>query len=370
MAEQSFRSLYDFFKFVPQRNFTLDDVQVFTTGNLFFPGGKQVYSAYGSTGFANRLFYADSIAKGSDGAIRAVAKGVVRDPLGVARRVEILSPLVQVTIKPLMFIAPRASNSFEVTSGKLHVIQQPFDIFISNYVQIQSMRIAATGGIQLGGKDVSNVLLLPPNLTLQLQTFGFTASSDGTITVTVQALGPPDPNGARALIERTATVNVKVLAAETQISPKAAAGPTTEEPKAGEPTTTLVGTPVPEAVPTTVAATDPAYQAPVVKSSQVSVAAGGTVAVTLEGVGPEGSAPTFSVTQQPTHGTLSGQAPRLFYRPDIGFSGTDALAFTASYGAETSAEATITITVTRPPAAAKTTKRSVPRTKKVSTSRR
>lgn len=55
---------------------------------------------------------------------------------------------------------------------------------------------------------------------------------------------------------------------------------------------------------------------------------------------------TFVLAQLPTHGKLSGQAPKLSYTADAGYLGTDALVFTASDGKDSSGQATVTFTVT------------------------
>ncbi|HEX8705149.1 MAG TPA: Ig-like domain-containing protein, partial [Myxococcaceae bacterium] len=70
------------------------------------------------------------------------------------------------------------------------------------------------------------------------------------------------------------------------------------------------------------------------------------VAVELGGSDPEGNVLTFTITSQPTNGTLSGTAPKLIYTPASNFSGTDSFTFTVSDGQSTSAPATVSITIT------------------------
>jgi hypothetical protein len=60
---------------------------------------------------------------------------------------------------------------------------------------------------------------------------------------------------------------------------------------------------------------------------------------------------TFSVTTQPTHGTLSGSAPDLTYTPAAGYFGADSFTFTDSNGTETSSPATVSISVVGTPTA-------------------
>ncbi len=70
-------------------------------------------------------------------------------------------------------------------------------------------------------------------------------------------------------------------------------------------------------------------------------------AITLSGTDP--NVPplplTFSIGAFPTHGTLSGTAPNVIYTPTAGYYGPDSFTFTASNGTNTSAPATISLTV-------------------------
>ena len=54
---------------------------------------------------------------------------------------------------------------------------------------------------------------------------------------------------------------------------------------------------------------------------------------------------SFTVSQPPAHGTLTGTVPDLFYTPDPGFVGSDTFQFTDSNGVATSNPATVSITV-------------------------
>jgi hypothetical protein len=71
-------------------------------------------------------------------------------------------------------------------------------------------------------------------------------------------------------------------------------------------------------------------------------------AVTLGGSDPD--VPplplTYSVTAQPSHGTLSGTPPNLTYKPATNYQGSDSFKFTVSNGTKTSASATVSLTVT------------------------
>jgi hypothetical protein len=66
--------------------------------------------------------------------------------------------------------------------------------------------------------------------------------------------------------------------------------------------------------------------------------------VTLTGYDPQGYALTFSVLTQPAHGTLSGTAPNLTYKPATNYFGNDSFTFQVNDGASNSLAATISIT--------------------------
>lgn len=73
--------------------------------------------------------------------------------------------------------------------------------------------------------------------------------------------------------------------------------------------------------------------APAAEDQSVSVDEDGSVAVTLAGSDPEGSAVTFAVAAQPAYGTLTGTAPNLVYTPAPDFYGSDTFTFRVSDGA-------------------------------------
>jgi Tol biopolymer transport system component len=90
-------------------------------------------------------------------------------------------------------------------------------------------------------------------------------------------------------------------------------------------------------------------------------------AITLVATDADGDALTYTITQQPQHGTLSGTAPNLTYTPAADYSGSDTFRWTASDGVLTSPVATIHIEITAdndPPVASDqsvTTSEDVPR---------
>ena len=88
----------------------------------------------------------------------------------------------------------------------------------------------------------------------------------------------------------------------------------------------------------------------------VTAGFGSATPVTLSSTGDDGDVLTYSVLTQPTHGTLSGNAPALTYTADDGFSGEDSFTYQVGDGTDSSAPATVSITVTKKPNAAPTAK--------------
>ncbi len=92
--------------------------------------------------------------------------------------------------------------------------------------------------------------------------------------------------------------------------------------------------------------TDVANERPTATEQQVTTAEDSTLSIGLSGADANGDPLTFAVAGVPAHGTLTGTAPNLTYKPDPDFYGADSLTFTTSDGLETSAPATVAITVT------------------------
>jgi hypothetical protein len=90
---------------------------------------------------------------------------------------------------------------------------------------------------------------------------------------------------------------------------------------------------------------NPVNDVPVATAQSVSVDENGSVAITLAGTDVEASPLSFAVTTAPAHGSLSGTAPNLTYTPTASYSGSDSFAFTVNDGTDTSAPATVSITV-------------------------
>ncbi len=70
-----------------------------------------------------------------------------------------------------------------------------------------------------------------------------------------------------------------------------------------------------------------------------------TVEVTLGGSDPDGDTLTFSVVDQPGHGSLSGTAPDLTYTPSVNYNGSDSFTFKVNDGSIDSNIATVSITI-------------------------
>lgn len=92
-------------------------------------------------------------------------------------------------------------------------------------------------------------------------------------------------------------------------------------------------------------------QPPMAVAQSVSVAQGGSLAITLSGSDAEGDALDFALDASPSHGVLSGvtvlsaATARVVYTPAAGYSGSDAFSFTVSDGAGISSAALVSITV-------------------------
>jgi hypothetical protein len=97
--------------------------------------------------------------------------------------------------------------------------------------------------------------------------------------------------------------------------------------------------------PATVSITvTPVNDAPLAVPVDVSTTEGNPVVVNLSGSDPDGDPLTYSVTNGPTNGTVSGSGANRTYSPATGFSGTDSFVYQVSDGSETD-QATVTITV-------------------------
>jgi VCBS repeat-containing protein len=88
-----------------------------------------------------------------------------------------------------------------------------------------------------------------------------------------------------------------------------------------------------------------ANDAPVAASQTVNTTEDTPVGVTLGATDQDGDTLTYTVTLNPSNGSLSGTAPNLTYTPNPNFNGTDSFSFRANDGTANSNTATVTINV-------------------------
>ncbi len=89
-----------------------------------------------------------------------------------------------------------------------------------------------------------------------------------------------------------------------------------------------------------------ANDAPLADNKDLITAEDSALGIQLSGSDPDGDSLTFRVVTPPAHGTLSGTAPDLTYRPDRDYNGDDSFVYRANDGSLDSADATVTIGVT------------------------
>lgn len=85
---------------------------------------------------------------------------------------------------------------------------------------------------------------------------------------------------------------------------------------------------------------------PVATAQSVSTPKNTSKSITLSGTDIEGSALTYAIVSQPSHGALSGTGASRTYTPTTGYTGSDSFTFTANDGTAASAAGTVSITVT------------------------
>ena len=217
--------------------------------------------------------------------------------------------------------------------------------------QITSITFQASGGAQLNGSSSGEL----PKALGALAAASVTASSDGGITIFINYSAVPPGGGiVPQPFQTQGSVLVRFVAPATPTPTPVTVAATVAPPPAG-------GAPP----------VGGGNRAPVAQSVQLIVATGAVTPLVLPATDPDGNALTFVVVQFPAHGKLSGQAPNLSYTPDSKFLGTDALVFTATDGTATSAQATVTITVTgKAVSGAKTVRKVVKKTVKKTTKKR
>jgi len=85
---------------------------------------------------------------------------------------------------------------------------------------------------------------------------------------------------------------------------------------------------------------------PIANDLSIATAEDTSANMTLSATSASGNALSYAIAAGPAHGTLSGQAPNLTYKPDANFNGADSFTYKASDGSIASSAATVTITVT------------------------
>ncbi|MBW7990264.1 MAG: tandem-95 repeat protein [Planctomycetes bacterium] len=86
--------------------------------------------------------------------------------------------------------------------------------------------------------------------------------------------------------------------------------------------------------------------APTANNNSVSTLEDKSVSIRLTGNDLDGDSLSYSVVKGPSHGSLSGTAPKLIYTPKANFSGSDSFTFKANDNKLNSAVATVLITIT------------------------
>lgn len=89
-------------------------------------------------------------------------------------------------------------------------------------------------------------------------------------------------------------------------------------------------------------------------AQSLSLLENAAASITLSGASPDGSLLSYSLSNGPQHGLLSGTAPNLSYAPTANYVGPDSFSFTVSNNGGTSSPATISLNVLSTAAAAPT----------------
>ncbi len=90
----------------------------------------------------------------------------------------------------------------------------------------------------------------------------------------------------------------------------------------------------------------PGNEPPAANPATVTVPEDGAIAITLTGSDADGDSLKFTVVGNPTHGSLSGTAPSVTYRPAANYNGKDSFTFTVEDGIAAPSEDVVSITVT------------------------
>ena len=162
---------------------------------------------------------------------------------------------------------------------------------------------------------------------------GLTGMSSGTYTLTwMDAVSGTKVSETKSVGSGTQTF-LKPSSIGNELALYLAKGGT---PPSGNPT-----------APPTVSPTSSVNKAPIALNDTVSTGQGHSVYIQLQFDDSDGPAPyTYAITQNPTHGNLTGTNNDRTYTPNAGFAGTDTFKWTVKDGAgATSNAATVTINV-------------------------
>jgi len=91
--------------------------------------------------------------------------------------------------------------------------------------------------------------------------------------------------------------------------------------------------------------TPPTNQAPTANNQSVTINEDMVKTITLTGSDPENDPLTYSLVTQPQHGTLTGTAPKVTYKPAANYNGSDSFTFKVNDGTGDSNVATVSITI-------------------------
>lgn len=89
----------------------------------------------------------------------------------------------------------------------------------------------------------------------------------------------------------------------------------------------------------------PANRKPVASAGTLKIPHSTTTPVTLQAKDPEGYAMSYEITEKPSHGKLSGVAPKLSYTPTYGYSGSDRFTFEVTDSEGQKASATVMLQI-------------------------
>lgn len=90
----------------------------------------------------------------------------------------------------------------------------------------------------------------------------------------------------------------------------------------------------------------PVNDAPVASNQSVTLAEDAVTPITLSANDVDGNALTYTIIDQPLHGTLTGSGANRTYTPALNYNGTDSFTFNVNDGTTNSNTATVSITVT------------------------